>query len=107
MLLAPVAGCAVVLLTVFWLNRLGVPATRFGVILTLVLLAASAVALWRLRPAVAWRSYLPFAAVLAVALIVVGWPLFEYGFDWIAFANDDMANYTLMAERYLNHGFSD
>ncbi|MBT7486005.1 MAG: hypothetical protein HN673_06520 [Rhodospirillales bacterium] len=28
-----------------------------------------------------------------------------YGFDWIAFSNDDAANYALAAQRFLHHGY--
>ena len=37
----------------------------------------------------------------------VAWPMFRFGFAWLSFCNDDMANYCLVADRLLNHGFFD
>ena len=41
------------------------------------------------------------------ALVFAAWPMFRFGFDWLSFCNDDMANYCLAADRPLNHGFFD
>ncbi|MDB5295338.1 MAG: hypothetical protein JWO31_1321, partial [Phycisphaerales bacterium] len=56
---------------------------------------------WR----VALVRHLPFLAVLVGAAFLTGRPMLNYGFDWLSFCNDDMANYTLAADRFLNHGF--
>jgi hypothetical protein len=37
----------------------------------------------------------------------VGWPSLRFGFNWISYGNDDMANYCLAAERFLQHGYYD
>ncbi len=34
-----------------------------------------------------------------------GWPSLRFGFNWISYGNDDMANYCLAAERFLHHGY--
>jgi hypothetical protein len=105
LLLAPAIGIVVVLLPVFWLNRLGLPVGRFGLPLTIVLLGASgAVLAWR-RPLVAARHSAPFAAILLAAGILTGRPFLTFGFDWLSVANDDMANYCLLAQRLLTRGF--
>ena len=67
-----------------------------------VLVAAVAVVAWR-------RPRLPVAAapVLAICvggLLLVGWPMLELGFRSITNANDDMANYVLLATQLLQHG---
>ncbi len=31
--------------------------------------------------------------------------MFLFGFDWLSFSNDDMANYSLGAQRFLNNGY--
>ena len=31
--------------------------------------------------------------------------MFLYGLDWISYGNDDMANYTLAAERLFNYAY--
>jgi hypothetical protein len=105
LLLAPVIGLIAGLLPVYWLNRLGLPTDRFGLPLMLLLLCASLISLWRVRPYWPLRAYLPFGVVLGIALLVTGWPMLRFGFDWLAFANDDMANYTLWAFRFQHHGF--
>src|SRR5262249_13662207 len=35
---------------------------------------------------------------------ITGYPMFKFGFDWVSFCNDDMANYTLGGKFFLNHG---
>jgi hypothetical protein len=39
------------------------------------------------------------------ALLLIGFPMLRFGFDWVANANDDWANYNLRAIRFLNKGF--
>lgn len=106
-LLAPSFGTAVILLPVFWINRLGVPVSTFGIPVALVLLATSVFLLWRFRPSIPWKNYIPFLALFLVALLLTGRPMLEFGFDWVSYANDDMANYALAAQRFLNNGFFD
>src|SRR5262245_21855291 len=106
-LLSPVVGFVVTLLAVFLLNRTGIPVGRLGPWATAGLAAAAGLALWRLRPPVPWRAYLPFAAVLLLGLWLTGRPMLEFGFDWLSWCNDDMANYCLMAQRLYSHGFND
>ncbi len=106
-LLAPSVGLACFLLTVFLINRAGVPQAS-GARPTLVfLLIVGAGLLWRSRPAFSLREYLPFAAIFLLALLVTARPMLDYGFDWVSYSNDDMANYTLGAERTINYGFFD
>jgi hypothetical protein len=106
-LLAPAVGSAVCLMFVFWLNRAGLPVARFGLVLGVSLVMGSALLWWRGRVIVPIRKYLPFAAVLLLALLLVGWPMFEFGFNWVSISNDDMANYCLLAQRVFDYGFFD
>jgi len=107
MLLAPAVGLAVTVLAVFSLNRLGLPVKQFGLALAISFLLAAIVIFWRLRPVFPWRRYFPFGAVFLLALFLTGRPLLEFGFDWLAYCSDDMANYVLAAQRFFNHGFSE
>jgi hypothetical protein len=108
MLLAPVVGLAVLVICMLWLNRfLSWPVSEFGTGLGIVLVIASLGFLGYYRPLIPFQRFLPFALILLFALILTGWPLFEFGFDWLSFSNDDMANYTLEAQRLLEHGSSD
>ena len=32
-------------------------------------------------------------------------PMLSFGFDWISYGNDDMANYTMSADRFISNGW--
>jgi hypothetical protein len=102
--LAPVAGVAVTILPAFWLNILGLPVGSFARPLAVVLCCMIVAAwIWR-RPA--WtRCELIFIVPVVAALLLIGFPMLRFGFDWVANANDDWANYNLSAIRFLNNGF--
>jgi len=105
LLLAPAVGVAATLLPVFWLNRLGLPVRYAGPLVTILLLAAAIFLLYRFRTPLPLRRLLPFAAVLLVALLLAGHPLLRFGFDWVSYGSDDMANYVLAAHRFHDYGF--
>ena len=54
-----------------------------------------------------WRRAWPYGVVLAFALVATGRPMFKYGFDWVSYCNDDMANYALAADWFYHHGYYD
>ena len=103
-LLSPVTGVAATVLLVIWINCLGVPVRYGGPAATLILAALSGVILWRYRPILPLRRVLPFAAVLVVGAFATGYPFLRFGFNWVSYCNDDMANYCLGAKFFLNHG---
>jgi hypothetical protein len=104
---APSVGLAVLLLIATRLNVWGIPMKTVGPWVTVGLLLGSiGVFLWR-RPVFPRKQLLPFLLVAAAALIYVGWPALRFGFNWISYGNDDMANYCLAAERFLEHGYYD
>jgi hypothetical protein len=108
-LLAPVVGIVVNVLPVFGLNRL-MPVGRFGYALAVALLVvAGALLILRAsrRPPIPWRQYWPFAAVFLAALLLTGWPMLEFGFEWVSLSNPDMGNYCLGAVRFLHHAYAD
>lgn len=104
-LISPAVGLAATMLPVFFINRAGIPVIEFGSILILALAASSAILLGINRPIFPLKHLLPHVGILVIALVASGWPMFSYGFDWLSFSNDDMANYCLAAQRFLNHGF--
>lgn len=106
-LVSPAIGIAVTILPVFFINRAGIPVKDFGAILLPVLAVIAATVLAIKRPLLPIKQLLPFIAVLVAALFFAARPMFSYGFDWVSFSNDDMANYCLGAQRFLNHGFFD
>jgi hypothetical protein len=107
LLTAPSVGMATLLLPVFFINRLGYPVKDFALPLALTLFVVSALILIYKRPLFPARRMLPYAAILIAALLLSGWPMLLYGFDWVSYVTDDMANYCLAATRFLNHGFFD
>lgn len=107
MLLAPAAGAAVCVMFVFWLNRAGLPVSKFGPVLGVCLLLAASLLWWRGRVIAPVRRYLPFALLFLFAFLLIAWPMFKYGFNWVSISNDDMANYCLTAQRLYNNGYFD
>ena len=104
---SPTVGLAALLIVVTRLNVWGVPLRTAGPWTTAALLVASlGVLAWR-RPILPWRQLRPFLLVAAGLVLYVGWPSIRYGFNWISYGNDDMANYCLAAERFLAHGYYD
>ena len=106
-LIAPAVGIAVVLLPVFLINRAGVPVKHFGEYLLWGLFVSSAILLFIKKPLFPARRLLPLIGILIAALAVAAWPMFIYHFDWVSYSNDDMANYCLGAQRFLDAGFFD
>ena len=104
-LLAPAVGAAALTLLLFEVYRFGVPIRIGGPVVTVAALVAAAVLLNRVRPALPARALLPFIGLLLVAAFLTGRPMLTYGFDWVSFCNDDMANYILTAHSILARGF--
>jgi hypothetical protein len=113
LLLAPTVGVSLTSLPLVILNRWGVPVRSFGAALAVVLLLAALAALWRVRRvapgrlAVRRRPLLAFCGVALFALLLTGRPMLRFGFDWVSFCNDDMANYSAGAQRFYDRGFYD
>jgi hypothetical protein len=107
LLLAPAVGVASTLLPLLWLSRLGLPVRHFGLLLGLALLILAVCLLRRSRAVVPLRRFIPFVGVFLLALFLTGRPMLEFGFAWVSYANDDMINYVLSAQRFLEHGFLD
>jgi hypothetical protein len=107
MLLAPAVGLAVMVLLAYGLSSAGIPVGRFGPLMVAVTAVAAVASFWRFSWAVPVRRFLPVAALLLLAFLLVGHPLVRYGFDWLSYANDDMANYVLAAHRLVDHGLFD
>ena len=104
-LLAPIIGAATAIVPAVWLSEAGVPMARGGPILLAALLAGAIVAVVRTRRRIQVVSYWPFALILLAGFGMAAWPLFQFGFNWLSYGNDDMANYVLNAERLLELGW--
>jgi hypothetical protein len=103
--LAPTLGLALLIVILTRLNVWGIPVRTAGPWLTVGLAVFAGGVLWWRRPVLPWRQLLPFVAIACGYLLYTGWPMLRFGFDWISYGNDDMANYCLAAERFLNHGY--
>ncbi|HVX57712.1 MAG TPA: hypothetical protein VHA37_08335, partial [Candidatus Saccharimonadales bacterium] len=104
-LLAPGIGLSVLLLGLMVFNQAGVPIKAFAMPLTMILgVVALGVVGWK-RPLAPTRKLLPYFAAVALSCLWTGWPALETGWNWISYANDDMANYCLAAQRFMDHGF--
>jgi hypothetical protein len=107
-LASPALGLSVLIIPVFVLNRLGIPVRQFATPLAGFLALSAATALVLKRPRTAWRGILVHGVpILLIGALLTGWPMLKFGFDWVSYANDDMANYCLGAQRFLEHGYTD
>jgi hypothetical protein len=103
--LSPTVALVVLLLIVTRLSVAGIPVQTSGPWLFFGLfIAAAGILAWR-RPAFPWRQLIPFCIIAVLFVLYVGWPALRFGFNWISYGNDDMANYVLAAERFLRHGY--
>ena len=103
LLLSPLIGFTVTLIPVFWFSVVGLPVRSFALPLTIVL-ALAAIAGWAFRRPDWTRTDLLAVGVVALAVLGSGLPTLVFGFDWVANANDDWANYNLGAIRLIEHG---
>ncbi len=104
-LLAPAVGTATTVILMLWSNLAGLPIRRAGPPITACLLVAAIFLLRRIHPLLPVRRLRPFLVVLLASAVLTGYPMFRFGFDWMSYCNDDMANYSLAAKFFLNHGF--
>jgi len=104
-LLAPGLGLSIILISLMVGNQAGHPIGQFSRSMPAAWAAiAIAVLVWR-RPRWSPRALIPFFGAALFSLLWTGWPALGFGFNWISYGNDDMANYCLAAERFADHGF--
>ena len=106
-LISPAVGIAATIFPIFLLSRAGLPVKDFADWLLPALGGFSLLVLIIRKPILPWRHIRWLALILFIAALLTGWPMLDYGFNWVSYANDDMANYCLGAQRFLNHGFFD
>jgi hypothetical protein len=113
-LLAPAVGLAIASMLAFWINRVGYPVESFATTLTAILIITSIVTYVVVKPdqKYSWRGAevrgsLVLVCVLFAGITVVDWPGLKDGIGWLGYANDDMSNFVLHAERVRHHGFFD
>jgi len=107
-LLAPCVGLSVNVLLITWLNQWGpegIPVKEVAWPIAIFLSVLTVAALFWKKPIIPVRQLRPFLGIALLSLFYTGWPLILFGFNWISYGNDDMANYCLAAVRLLNNGF--
>ncbi len=105
--ISPTVGLTLLIVLMTRLNIWGIPVKTFGPWLAGGLGLFAAGILWWRRPVFPWRQLRPFALLTLMFVVYAGWPMFRFSFNWISYGNDDMANYCLAADRFLNHGYYD
>jgi hypothetical protein len=110
LLLAPALGVVPAAVLAYTGVKLGFTVRESGPAIGIAVLLFALVVLWltrgpRARVLVVARRQLPFAGVLVAAFALTAWPMFKYGFDWVANGNDDYANYCLGATGFRDHGY--
>ena len=107
-LAAPAIGFAILVLGAFAVSRAGLPLDKAAapLVATLGALALLSLAIRRPRQ-VPWLYVAGFAVLCVPAALLVGAPMQDFGWHWLANGNDDMTNYVLSAARLLESGISD
>jgi hypothetical protein len=104
-LISPTLGMGMTVLVINSFSKWGFPIAWTGPWATIVMaLVAAGVLVWR-RPPFPRRVLWPVGVMLLAFLVYTGLPMFPFGFSWISYGNDDMANYTLAAQRFLNNSY--
>jgi hypothetical protein len=105
LLLAPALGMATLEIAAHIGLRFGSPVGPIARPLVLGALSIAVGVLLIRRPPFPVRRAFPFGLIIVAAIPLTGWPLLKWGGDWIANANEDMANYSLASTGYRDHGF--
>src|ERR1035438_4908122 len=71
-LLSPAVGASLTVLLVIWANRMGLPVKHAGPAVTVLLLFAAAIILWRVRPVVPYSRLKLFLLVLLSSALQIG-----------------------------------
>ncbi|MEI6106022.1 MAG: hypothetical protein WCR49_03320 [Opitutae bacterium] len=104
---SPTVGLALLIVVMTRLNIWGLPVKAFGPWLALAMAVFAGLVFWWRRPYLPWRQLRWFLLPALFFVVYAGWPMLRYGFNWISYGNDDMANYCLAADRFLHHGYYD
>jgi len=102
-LTAPALGSCVLLLPAFMLSHAGVAMENAALPLLVVLALIAAIVLAVRRPPLP-PGVVPVLVVCGVGLALTVGPMLDFGFHWVANANEDMSNYALSAQELVHHG---
>lgn len=102
-LTAPALGSAVMVVSLFVVSNAGIAMHDGAPPVLATLIAGSAAVLIRRRPALPITAA-PVVGASLLTFALVARPMFEFGLDWLANANGDMAYYVLSATHLVGHG---
>ncbi len=102
-LTAPMLGTALTVIPLFVVSNAGVSMHAGAPPVLIVLLVAGVIVLAIRRPRLS-LTVVPVVVLCLLELVLVGRPMFRFGFDWLANANGDMAYYVLSATHLMSHG---
>ncbi|MEC8086108.1 MAG: hypothetical protein VX096_04015 [Pseudomonadota bacterium] len=102
-LLSPTVGLSLIVIVFYFVNVLGYTINQAAIPITLIFLLISFLVLFKNETKLIIKEKY-FYLTLFVSFAFVGYPFVFFGFDWVSYANDDMANYALAAQRSQNFG---
>ncbi len=107
LLLAPTLGVALNVLVLFTLSRAGLPIKTFALELFALMLLASLYFLHQQRMILRRRSFILYCLFILVPILSLAEPLWQFGFEWLAFVNGDMSYYSVSSTRLLDYAYSE
>jgi len=103
--LSPAIGLGAFVSIIFVLNKYNLSIAEIINPLFFFTLFATVIVLYFKRYSVGLKQVRLYILLALISLFFIGYPLFIYEFNWISIANDDMANYVLGAQRFLDAGY--
>jgi hypothetical protein len=103
--LAPGVGIGLLLVFAVALSRAGLPVRSFVYPLGAILLGLAIAAIVMRPPRPSRADVFALALPLVLAIVLVGSPMTAFHFHWLSYSNDDMANYSLSAQRFEESGY--
>ena len=104
-LISPTLGFSIITLLVYLINKFGIPVDDFSFYLTILISLFIIIVVLYTKPKLCIDITKGASLILLFASLLIGYPMLIYGFDWISYANDDMANYVLAAQRLQENSF--
>jgi len=103
--LSPGIGIGLYLIFAIGLSRFGLPVKSFVFPLATGLFVVSLIAIVRCQPRPSLSQVAGIVGPIVVAIVLVGSPMITFGYHWLSFANNDMTNYALTAQRFSENGY--
>ena len=104
-LLYPVVGFSTLVILTNIINRAGIPVRYISWLIAGLLIFVACPLLAKKFGIRAISFDFIWIIALSSLSLVFAWPILRYGFNWLSYVNDDMNNYVLGAERFVNFGF--